>query len=117
MINQIKTLIQKNKEHDDEVETGQPVDLTTIQQAETILGISFPNSYKIFLQHFGWLGMGDRAGICGMFPNQVDTSGDVVCFTKYLRDDIDLPHHFIALAFDEGDIVICIDCSQFNQET
>lgn len=31
MINQIKTLIQNNKEHDDEVETGQPVDLTTIQ--------------------------------------------------------------------------------------
>ncbi|WP_271829416.1 SMI1/KNR4 family protein [Commensalibacter communis] len=101
----------KNKEHDDEVETGQPVDLTTIQQAETILGISFPNSYKIFLQHFGWLGMGGGAGLSGVFPNQVDTSGDVVCFIKYLRDDIDLPHHFIALEFDEGDLVLCIDYS------
>ncbi|CAI3956609.1 unnamed protein product [Commensalibacter communis] len=55
--------------------------------------------------------MGGGAGLSGVFPNQVDTSGDVVCFIKYLRDDIDLPHHFIALEFDEGDLVLCIDYS------
>lgn len=113
MINELNTLIEKNINDGAEINIGQPVSFQTIEKAEILLGVRFPKSYILFLEKFGTIEIDGRS-FAGLEPEQVNITGDVVSYTKYLRVDEDLPDQYIALDFQDGDYILCIDTSKFN---
>lgn len=113
MINELNTLIEKNINDGAEINIGQPVSFQTIEKAEILLGVRFPKSYILFLEKFGTIEIDGRS-FAGLEPEQVNITGDVVSYTKYLRVDEDLSDQYIALDFQDGDYILCIDTSKFN---
>lgn len=88
----------------------------TIREAEKILNISFPNSYRIFLKTYG---AGDISGcelygIIGKFetPSSVP---DMVWLTLQERNDGNLPKDCIVIYMDYDGLYYALDCSIVNK--
>lgn len=96
-----------------DIEIGGKVDEEIVAQAEQLLGLNFPLSYREFLRNFGWLNI--NGSVIDGLENRTYDKG-VVSFTNYLREEINLPKQYIALEFDEGDLVLGIDTSEIKNK-
>ncbi|TCW44487.1 SUKH superfamily protein [Bacillus thuringiensis] len=81
-----------------------------VQQAAQILNISFPYSYRWFLNQYGSGGI-DGMDIHGCEGTAADSS--VVYHTKLYREKYDLPLQYIILEDIDG-TVTCLDTSQMK---
>ncbi|MCT8345588.1 SMI1/KNR4 family protein [Photorhabdus kleinii] len=115
MKDSINDLINKNKLDGCEIYISGEVNKELINKAEDILGVSFPPSYSYFIEKFGSIEIDNRS-FAGLFANEVGQDGDVVSFTLFQREDIGLPNKYIALDFQDGDYLLCIDTSIVNSE-
>jgi len=104
----IKDLIASNIADGAEIMTSGPVRRNKIEQAEKMLGVKFPASYKSFIEEFGAIGI-DGFNLAGLTERDVGEPGDVVAFTQYCRSEYGLPDEYIALNFDDGDYFLAID--------
>lgn len=108
MIDEINVLIQANIKSGTDITIAGHVDKSYIKQAEDILKVQFPISYAKFIEQFGCIEIDGRS-FAGLYPEAVDIDGDVVAFTQFQRNDIKLPHKYIALDFQDGDYLLCIN--------
>lgn len=93
-----------------DVSSSGPVPDEKIDDAQKILQVSFPPSYREYLAEFGALEI-DGQTFAGLTANPAGSLGDVVAFTQYFRAEYHLPTHFIALDFQDGDYFLCMDSS------
>ncbi|MGD6796014.1 SMI1/KNR4 family protein [Metabacillus indicus] len=105
--NSINRLIQKYSEY--ALFTG-GVSEERIIEVENVLNTQLPGSYKWFLLHYGYGGMGGSE-IEGVVPNGKMT---VVERTEYYRR-YGLPNHLIVIE-DVGEYVNCLDISDISDE-
>lgn len=108
MLNEINMLIQLNIKSGSSITVAGHVDNHYIDQAEAILAVQFPISYVKFIEQFGCIEIDGRS-FSGLYPGKMNIDGDVVAFTQFLRNDINLPHQYIALDFQDGDYLLCIN--------
>lgn len=104
-------LIDANEEAGSEIVISGPTSAEKIREAELLLRVDFPTSYKKFLSEYGAMEIDGRS-FAGLTSNPVGEAGDVVTFTRYARAEYGLPNHYVALDFQDGDVFLCIDTSQ-----
>lgn len=104
-------LISENERPGSDVVISGSVCIEKIQEAESLLGVEFPSSYKEYLLGYGAMEIDGRS-FAGLTPNPVGDGGDVVAFTRYARGNYGLPSQYLALDFQDGDAFLCIDTSQ-----
>jgi hypothetical protein len=112
-----KKLIEQNIEKCDSV---RPQSENNITNAETILNVSFPKSYKKFLKLIGRLSLGP-IDVFGLTFNDHSKyiSNDVVCETLEKRKKSISPIFSKNLVpiYDLGDgEIFCLDTSKMNEE-
>jgi hypothetical protein len=107
----IHELIEKNIAAGAEIEVAGPVSPEKIHQAERMLGVEFPPSYKAYMAEYGALEIDGRT-FAGLTPRDVGSAGDVVAFTKHAREKYGLPEQYVALDFQDGDAFLSIDTAQ-----
>ncbi|MEQ1969169.1 SMI1/KNR4 family protein [Xenorhabdus nematophila] len=115
MKDSISDLINKNILDGGEIVISGEVNKECVKKAESLLGVAFPPSYSCFIEKFGSIEIDNRS-FAGLFANEVGQDGDVVAFTLFQREDIGLPNKYIALDFQDGDYLLCIDTSIVNNE-
>ena len=108
----------KNNFSGDEVTGGKPTDNYLIKEAENILGIALPNSYRKFIEEFGFGGPGSLLipGIRCTSVNELQSTGFV---WGALNDRLNFsqPNHIVTLDDDRGDgSAYALDLSQMNAE-
>lgn len=88
-----------------------------INAAEVILGLTFPTTYKRFLQDFGAGSFGGFE-VYGLVNPNFEQSGipDAVCFTSMERQAGDLPDNLLIVHAVGDGALICIDCRQLNAQ-
>lgn len=94
---------------------GQSVSL--IEEAEKVLGLTFPKSYKMFLQKYGYGGVNsfDIDGITSYKP-EGSSYGGVVWSVLERRKKFNYPAYLIPI-YDVGEgTAYCLDTSQMNAE-
>ena len=95
--------------------TGVPEEV--IHDAEVVLEVTFPESYRWWLVQYGagLLRGYELQGLCPQMPSQRDAHeiivGDIVATTLMNRTD-GLPEHLLELIDYEGDEVFYLDLSQ-----
>ncbi|CAM2183462.1 antitoxin YobK [Burkholderia cepacia] len=104
-------LIYENERSESDIVISGSVSIEKVQEAESLLGVKFPSSYKEYLLGYGSMEIDGRS-FAGLTPNPVGGGGDVVAFTSYARGDYGLPNQYLALDFQDGDVFLCIDTSQ-----
>lgn len=88
-----------------------------IKDAENYLNIKLPDSYKNFLEIYGFLSFGGQE-IYGLIDNDFINSEvlDAFWLTMDFRKEFDLPHHIILIS-DIGDgSYYALDLTQMNDE-
>jgi hypothetical protein len=92
------------RDHSDLADTGKPQPSYVIAEAERALAVDFPTSFKEYLAKWGWISFG---------PNQYMGLGtkiqSVVETTRYVRQALGLPVHFLVVCDHEGDEYVCLD--------
>ena len=88
-----------------------------IKEAEQVLDIKFPNTYKKFLQEYGFGGIGSFL-ISGIRENSIDKviSTGVVWKNIKNRKELNQPKHLIVLESVGEGTLYCLDTSQMNDE-
>ncbi|WOE74883.1 SMI1/KNR4 family protein [Alterisphingorhabdus coralli] len=80
-----------------------------IKEVERSISISFPLSYRMFLNFFG---SGEFRGmeIRGLVPNKLfqDTSSSALTLNRNLQRDFDFPDDLFAFENHDGDAVSCL---------
>ncbi|SAI25821.1 SMI1 / KNR4 family [Bordetella ansorpii] len=116
MLSLIEQLIQRNLAEGSDIAVSAGVSQDMIQQAESMLGVRFPVSYRAFLATYGAIEI-DCQSFAGLTTEgKVGDDGDVVSFTRYAREDYRLPDPYVALDFQDGDFWLCLDTSQVDQQ-
>ena len=93
---------------------GSGVPEEVIADAEEVLGVKFPTSYRWWLARYGagYLGSYELQGLFPIRPSERDPAdhyvGDVVCMTQINRGQ-GTPHHLLELLDYEGDEVYFLD--------
>ncbi|MBN3768832.1 SMI1/KNR4 family protein [Burkholderia sp. Se-20378] len=104
-------LISENIRSGSEIVISGPVSIEENQEAELLLGVKFSSSYRGYLSEYGAMEIDGRS-FAGLTSNPVGDMGDVVAFTRYTRGNYGLPNQYVALDFQDGDAILCIDTSQ-----
>lgn len=103
----LKSIIEENS---DFVDVGTGARPEVIAKAETFLGVSFPDTLKLYLETWGTIAIGplEYYGITGEnFESSKVPDG--VWFTSVQREALDLPRNFFVLFNNEGDELHCVD--------
>lgn len=107
----------KNNFSYDEVYGGKPADNSLIKEAENIVGITLPNSYRKFIEEFGFGGVGSLLvpGIRCSSVNELKSTGFV---WGILNDRLNFsyPNHIITLDEVGDGSYYALDLSQMNDE-
>lgn len=116
-LNNMKNAIEIINGKIDEADFDGPKDDALIKSAEKVLGLSFPTTYRYFLEN---LGCGDIAGheFYGLIKSDFFNSSvpDVVWITMQERNNSNLPSNYIIISSTgDGDYVV-LDCSQSGVE-
>ncbi len=92
-----------------------PPKAETIRQAETILGVVFPEDYKNALLKWGII-FTPGIIVYGICADDVNNFGgpNVVTLTQDARDKCKLPDYYIAIHDEEGDELWCIDTKKIE---
>ncbi len=97
------------------------VEEAVIRKAETSLGVTFPPSYRAFLEEFG-AALGDGFEIAGLFNDEVDHGppqwNHVVKRTLRIRraSGDRVPKGYIAVSGDGGDHIYYLDTTRKRQD-
>ena len=88
-----------------------------ITSAEIVLGLTFPTTYKRFLQDFG-AGSFGAFEIYGVITPDFEQSGvpDAIWITLTERNAGDLPDNLLIVHAVGDGALICIDCRQLNAQ-
>jgi hypothetical protein len=111
MVKGLGALIEANVAAGAKVAVAGPASDEAVQAAESMLGVALPPSYRGFLARFGAVEIDGRS-FAGLTCGDVGSAGDVVAFTTHARDNYQLPAHYVALDFQDGDAFLCIDTEQ-----
>ncbi|MHC5229400.1 SMI1/KNR4 family protein [Enterococcus sp. LJL99] len=86
-----------------------------IKKAQLVLGVKFPEDYKLFLSCFGKLTFGSTE-IYGVFREDFEDSGvpDAVWFTLDKRKLINLPKHLVILYNTGMGEMFCMNYKKLN---
>jgi len=103
----LKQIVEANP---DFVDVGSAASADVIAKAEAYLGVSFPESLKLFFSTWGTLAVGPHE-YYGIVGNHFEDSKipDGVWFTAVKRDLLGLPFNFFVLFNNEGDELHCVD--------
>ena len=114
IFDEAKKIIDENEEIGDFV--GR-VSENIISDAEEILGINFPKSYKEFIKNYGAGNFGSEE-IYGIINGDFENSGipDAVWFTIKQRKELKIPNNLIIIYFTGGEEYFCLDTSKMNDE-
>jgi hypothetical protein len=87
-----------------------------VEKAEKCLGLSFPNSYKIFLETLGYCGI-KGLEFYGIFGDDFENSGvpDAIWLTLKNRKT-GLPHSFVIVSSLGNGTYYALDTSQLNAD-
>lgn len=99
-------------EYEDMADVGHPQSATKIEEAESRLGVRFPETYKEFLKKWGTISFGPKEYL-GIGSG---TSQDAVEFTLKKRKAVGLPDNLVIVCDNEGDEYICLDTSNLNDQ-
>lgn len=88
-----------------------------IHEAEKILTLDFPKTYKIFLRNFGFVG-GDGFVVYGLRTNKIEElkDGGIVWATLLDRQDGTVPNHIICISEIGDGSYYALDVSQMDAE-
>ena len=97
-------------ENSDDCDPGTPATPEMIQRAEAILGVTFPDDYRQFLQRWGTLSIGpiEFYGISGRMPENAQIP-NTVWYTLAKREEVGLPNNLVILVNNDGVEYHCID--------
>lgn len=114
IFDEAKKIIDENEEIGDFV--GR-VSENIISDAEEILDINFPKSYKEFIKNYGAGNFGSEE-IYGIINGDFENSGipDAVWFTIKQRKELKIPNNLIIIYFTGGEEYFCLDTSKMNDE-
>lgn len=94
-----------------------------IAEAEAVLGVVFPQSYRSFVhRHGGWTVGGYE--VSGLLPDEFARSAesegeyaaDVVRVTRFEREAMNLPPHLVVLLREDDGAMYCLDTSRQDAE-
>lgn len=92
------------REHPDLADFGDPQSPNVIADAERVLGVSFPISFKEYLEKWGWISFG---------PNEYLGLGvkvqSVIATTQRVRETRGLPTCLVVVCEHDGDEYVCLD--------
>lgn len=105
------SLIEKHKSDGD---FSGPVSPDRISDAELSLGVSFPPSYKEFLERYG---TGDIFGIeiYGITRNSGSSIPNAIWLTREVRESVGMPHDFVVIASSGFGPYIVLDTAVRNE--
>lgn len=88
----------------------------TVNKAEKLLGVTFPESYKRFLCHYGAGNFGSEE-IYGILDEDLNGSGipDAIWFTQTQRIKAQLAPELVIIYFNGASEYYCLDTSQMNE--
>ena len=88
-----------------------------IRDAEELLGLKFPTSYKMFLNNYGAGNFGSEE-IYGIINGEFENSGipDAVWFTIKQRRELKISNSLIVIYFTGGEEYFCLDTSKINND-
>lgn len=113
----IDEIIKFIKTDEEECYFSGEVPFEIIEKAENYLKISFPNSYKRFLQELGNANIGGQE-IYGITKDkEFENSGfpNGIWFTANERETISLPEELLIIYYDGDDFYFCLDTSQMKE--
>lgn len=86
-----------------------------VSQAERLLGVTFPVSFRRFLESYGGGGV-VTAEVSGIDDNDPDltSGGTLIGDTNTCRDRYSLPRHLVVIYFHDDEVCWCIDTSRSN---
>ena len=107
----IRDLMSTVRDNDTELGTESPATDDQIATLESLLGVSLPADYRVFLAQFGAM-RSDESTISGIMSSDpaAQELGSTCCDTQRYRDDFSLPHHLVVVQPNE-DAPYCIDTS------
>ena len=109
-------LIEENFDEDECLFSG-ATNEKLILQSEHALGLSFPHTYRKYVQIKGFGGPGSLliSGVRARQLNEVESTG-VVWLNIDARKDLAQPHHLIQIEEIGNGDTYCLDTSQMNEE-
>lgn len=112
--NEAKSIIQEN---DYLVDDFGGATRDTIEKAQSILGVKFPEDYKLYLTEFGALTFGSIE-IYGVFREDFENSGipDTVWATLNERELVNMPNHLTVLYNSGMGELYCMNFKILNNE-
>jgi hypothetical protein len=100
----------------DQFSVGNAASEQDVRQAEIALSVSFPPSYKWFLQNYGTVDIG-LTEIYGLGTIRVDGVPNVLGATLSLRSLVkDFPMDFVVICDPGGEETFCLDTDQVDAE-
>ena len=111
-IEEMHRLVSENEEMSDFI--GEMPE-EKIVEAEEMLGVVFPKSYRDFLRNYGCGGV-DGEEFYGIGPGEPTAVPSVIFITKETRKDVNLPHELIPVWYSGGEEECMIDLSQSDGE-
>lgn len=103
--------LQKSLKKRDDATTGVGATLAPVQSAERLLQVSFPKPLVAYLEHIGWMQLGDREffGLGADVPSHLELTS----ITRSEREDsgCPIPHSLIPLQNDGAGNLYCMDVS------
>lgn len=116
-INDLIKFIEMNPDLSDMIYCGSPVSSEVISEAEKMLDLKFPESYKKFLEQYGSMEIVGAISIYGIGvsdPHLHELTDSAVHLTLELREETQLPHYYLAFYNNEGDEQWCLDTRKEN---
>ena len=107
-----ESAIQLMQQHPDMMYFCGPCHEGAILEAEQVLNLRFPESYRRFLSEFGAGSFGGFE-IYGVICNREAQASvpNTVWLTAKLRQEVELPDQFVVVSDDGMGGYICLDCS------
>ena len=92
------------------------ISVETVNNAEKLLGVTFPESYKRFLCHYGAGSFGSEE-IYGILDEDLNGSGipDAIWITQTQRQKLHLAPELVIIYFNGASEYYCLDTSQMNE--
>ncbi len=109
-MSELDRLIEKVEKSENEIFWFGSASVEQVDELEKLLKLSFPKSFKDFLQAYGGGGVVD-AEISGIEDNDasLDYGGTVYGDTLVAREDYDLPDGLAVIFFRDDEICWCLD--------
>jgi hypothetical protein len=109
----IEELIQRLRAVGEEPDLYGPQTVSSVDRLEALLGRTFPPSYREFLERYG-----GGYGFIGLYDNQPESLelGCSLGDTQRLRQQFQLPAHFLPIKTSQLGGIFCLDTTSPNAD-